>query len=91
MNTQDLAAKLEGVGGLNKGDARKAVQATFDAIAEALAAGEEVNLPGFGKFTVKHTAAREGRNPATGATIAIPAGKKPAFSAGKGLKDRVAG
>ena len=89
MNTQELAAKVEASAGLNKGDGRKAVDAVFAEIATAVAAGDDVSLNGFGKFSLKTTAERDGRNPSTGATIKIPAGKKAAFSAAKGLKDRL--
>lgn len=90
MNTQDLADKLATANGMSKADARKTVDAVFDAIAETIKGGEEVSLNGFGKFSVKDTAERQGRNPATGAAITVPAGKKVAFQAAKGLKDRVA-
>lgn len=89
MNTQELAAKVESAAGLDKGVGRKAVDAAFEAIAASIAAGEEVAVNGFGKFSLKTTAEREGRNPATGASITIPAGKKAGFSAAKGLKDRL--
>lgn len=59
-------------------------------VAEQLAKGEEISLPGIGKLTVKEVAARKGRNPATGEEIDIPAKRKPAFSAAKALKDAVA-
>ena len=51
--------------------------------------GEPVALVGFGTFSVRHRAAREGRNPQTGAAMHIPASKVPGFKAGKGLKDTV--
>ena len=59
-------------------------------IAVELDAGRKVQIPGFGTFESRHRAARDGRNPATGATIRIQAKNVPAFKAGKGLKDRVA-
>ena len=59
-------------------------------IADALAAGQDVSIPGFGVFEVKKVAAREGRNPKTGESIQIPAHRRVAFRAGKGLKSRVA-
>lgn len=55
-------------------------------IAEALAAGEKVNLVGFGTFEVRERAARIARNPQTGEPVEVPATKVPAFKAGKGLK-----
>lgn len=89
MNTQELAAKVEATAGLNKGDGRKAVHAVFAEIASAIAAGDEVAVGGFGKFAMKQTAERDGRNPSTGEAIKIAAGKKATFSAAKGLKDRL--
>ena len=91
MNNADLADALAADQGLTKADARKAVDALFAAITEAAVRGEEVSLNGFGKFKVKDTPAREGRNPATGATIQIAASKKLAFSAAKAVKDRLNG
>src|SRR3546814_12727228 len=76
MNNSDLADKLAAESGLSKADARKTVDAVFAAIAQAAAGGEEISLNGFGKFKVKETAAREGRNPATVATIKIALSKK---------------
>ena len=51
--------------------------------------GDTVSVAGFGTFSVSARAARSGRNPRTGETIAIPASKSPKFKAGKGLKDAV--
>ena len=62
----------------------------LDAITEALAAGEKVQLVGFGAFEVKERAARVGRNPQTKQEIEIPASRDPKFKAGKALKDAVA-
>jgi len=91
MNNSDLADKLAEAQGLTKADARKYVDALFAAIADAAAAGEEVSLNGFGKFKVKESPAREGRNPSTGATIQIAASKKLGFSAAKAVKDKLNG
>jgi DNA-binding protein HU-beta len=91
LNIQDLADKAAATSGLSKADARLVVQGVFDAIATDVAAGNEVAIAGFGKFARKDTPARDGRNPATGETIKIAAGRKAVFSAAKGLKDRVAG
>ncbi len=55
-----------------------------------LSGGEDVSLPGFGKFSVKETAARKGRNPATGEEIEIPAGRKVVFKPSQGLKEALA-
>jgi DNA-binding protein HU-beta len=71
-----------------KGEATKHLEA-FTTITEALKAGEEVRLPGFGKFYVREQKAREGKNPQTGERMQIEARKVPAFKAGKSLKESV--
>ena len=75
---------------LSKKDAEAAVTAALDAVAAALAEGDEVRLVGFGTFEVKKREARMGRNPKTKEEIQIPATKVPAFKPGKALKDIVA-
>ena len=87
MNNSDLADTIATAHGLTKADARKLVDGVFSAIADAASKGEEVSLNGFGKFKVKATPAREGRNPATGATIAIAAARKLTFAPAKAVKD----
>ena len=67
------------------------VNAMVTAISDALAKSDKVTLVGFGTFQVRERAAREGRNPRTGGVLKIPARKAPAFAAGKGLKEAVAG
>lgn len=89
MNKAELAKVLVETTGLVKKDAEAAVNAVFEAITNALANGEEVNIAGFAKFDVKPTTARKGRNPQTGEEIEIPATKKPTFKALKGLKDAI--
>lgn len=89
MNKTQLIDAVAAKTGLKKKDADAAVAAVLDAVADALAAGEKVQLIGFGTFEVKKRAARTGRNPATGAAIKIPACKFPAFSAGAKLKEKV--
>jgi DNA-binding protein HU-beta len=91
MNNSDLADTLAASNDMPKGDARKLVDALFAAIADAAAAGEEISMNGFGKFKVKASPAREGRNPATGATIQIAAAKKLTFAAAKAVKDKLNG
>ncbi len=91
MNTSELAEAVAASHGLSKTDARKIVDAVFAAIADAAARGDEVSLNAFGKFKVKETAAREGRNPATGATIQIAASRKLTFAPAKAVKDKVNG
>ena len=89
MNKTQLIDVVATKTGLKKKDAEAAVNAVNEAIAEALAAGDKVQLIGFGTYEVKERAAREGRNPKTGETITIAASKAPVFSAGKALKDAV--
>ena len=87
----DIAAKVAEENGLTKAQAKSAVEAVFKAVTDAAIAGEETSIPGFGKFKVKETAEREGRNPATGATIKIAASKAVRFRVSKPLKDAVNG
>ena len=86
MNRADLVNHIADITNLSKADTGKAVDAMFDAIRDALARGEEFTQVGFGSFSVTERAAREGRNPKTGETIQIPAGKALKFKAGKVLK-----
>jgi DNA-binding protein HU-beta len=89
MNKSDLIDAIAASTGLTKADAGRALDATTDNIAGALQKGQSVSLVGFGTFSVKHRAARSGRNPRTGETIQIKASNTPAFKAGKALKDAV--
>lgn len=91
MNTSELVDAVAGLNNLSKSDAKKIVETVFDTIAVAAAKGDEVSLNGFGKFKVKESAAREGRNPATGETIKIAASKRLGFSAAKAVKDKLNG
>ena len=89
MNKNDLVATVASSTGLSKGDAAKAVDGVFSAITDALKAGSEVRLVGFGTFSVAQRAASRGRNPRTGESIDIAASNQPKFKAGKALKDAV--
>lgn len=89
MNKQELAAKVAEETGMSQAQAQEILEAALDSIVSELADGGEVVLPGFGKFTVAHRNARQGRNPATGETIDIPASKSPKFSALGGFKKAV--
>lgn len=91
MNKTQLIDVIAKDTGLKKKDAEAAVDAAFKAITEAMAGGEKVQIIGFGTFEAKECAAREGRNPATGATIKIDACKRPSFSASAALKNAVNG
>ncbi len=89
MNKSELIEKVAAGAELNKKAAAAAVNATFDAIAAALAEGDKVAVLGFGTFETRERAARVGRNPQSGDPVDIPASKSPAFKAGKALKDAV--
>ena len=88
MVKADLVAKVAETG-ITKKQAAEVVDCVFAAVKDALADGDKVSLIGFGTFSVKERAAREGRNPRTGKTIKIKAKKVPVFKAGKDLKDSV--
>ncbi|HGJ63812.1 TPA: HU family DNA-binding protein [bacterium] len=88
MTKQDLVNKVAETG-ITKKQAAAAIDAMIDAVKGALSSGDKVNLVGFGSFSVKERAAREGRNPRTGKKLKIAAKKVPVFKAGKELKDSV--
>lgn len=90
MTHQDLITKIADDAGLAKTQAKSIVDAVFAAIAEAASKGDDVSIPGFGKFKVRATAERLGRNPSTGAALQIAARKRVAFTPAKALKDKVA-
>ena len=87
MNVQELADRLAGAHGVSKADARAMIDTITTAIAAAAKSGDEVALPGFGKFKVRERKAREARNPQTGAMVKVPASRKLAFLPAKALKD----
>lgn len=89
MNKAELIESVASSANLSKADATRAVDAVIDNIASALKKGQQVSIVGFGTFSVKHRAARSGRNPRTGESINIAASNVPGFKAGKALKDAV--
>ena len=89
MNKAELIANVAEKTGLTKADTTKTLSGLIDTISETLASGEKVTFVGFGTFGVSNMSARKGRNPQTGKAIDIPARKKPAFKAGKQLKELV--
>ncbi|QQV78009.1 HU family DNA-binding protein [Sphingomonas aliaeris] len=89
MNIGELVKGVAGATGSNEAEAKAAITAVFDQIAVAAAKGDDVSIPGFGKFAVKDRPERQGRNPASGAAITIAASKKVTFTAAKGLKDKL--
>ncbi len=91
MNKVELIEKVAAEARLTKKDAQAAVEAVFDSVLEALVAGDEVKVAGFGSFAVKERAARVGINPTTKEKIEIPAMKAVAFKAAKPAKDKING
>ncbi len=89
VNKDELVRGVAERSGLSAGDAKSALEATLEEIAKQLAAGNEIRLTGFGKFSAVERSAREGRNPKTGETMQIPAKTVPKFSAGAELKKAV--
>ena len=91
MNKQELVEKImtKTKAELTHKDAERLVNGVFDEIKEAVAAGDAVQIIGFGTFTARERAARQARNPQTGETIKVAAKKAPAFKAGKAFKDIV--
>jgi len=89
MNKSELIAAVMEQAEMTKKDSEKAVNAVVDAITNALADGDKVQLVGFGTFEVRTREARTGKNPRTGEAIKIAASKAPAFKAGRALKDAV--
>ena len=87
MNKAELIDRMAASADISKASATRALDAMLDAVTDSLRQSEQVALVGFGTFAVKERAAREGRNPQTGATIQIKAAKIPSFKPGKALKD----
>ncbi|MBE7010119.1 MAG: HU family DNA-binding protein [Ruminococcaceae bacterium] len=90
MNKSELVAAIAAKAEVSKKDAEKMLGAFTATITEELKKGEKISLIGFGTFETRKRAAREGKNPQTGAAIKIAASVVPAFKAGRGLKEAVA-
>lgn len=91
MNKSELVDAVADATNGTKADAQASVDAVLDSITDTLKKGDKVSLTGFGTFEVRKRAARTARNPQTGEEIKVKATTVPAFKAGKGLKDAVAG
>lgn len=87
MNITELTEQVASSRNISKNEARETIDAVLQAIVNAAKSGSEISLPGFGKFKVQERAAREGRNPATGAIMKIPASRKLSFAPAKAVKD----
>ncbi|AOF97406.1 HU family DNA-binding protein [Sphingobium sp. RAC03] len=91
MNTTELVDAVATQQGIAKSDAKKILDGLIAAIMESAAKDEEISLNGFGKFKIKDSPARDGRNPATGETISIAASRKLTFTPAKAVKDKLNG
>ena len=89
MNKSELSSRVAADASLSKASADSVIDAVFSTITDTLAKGESVAIAGFGTFTPRARAARQGRNPQTGEPIAIAASTVPTFKAGKTLRDAV--
>lgn len=89
MNKTELIEKIAVGAELNKADAKKALEATIEAIKNALIEGDKIQLIGFGTFSVSERPEREGINPATKEKITIAAKKVAKFKAGAELADAI--
>ena len=90
MNKNELISAVAEATGISKKDTAAVIGATLDKIAEAMVAGDKVQLIGFGTFETRERKARQGRNPRQPEeVIEIAASKAPVFKAGKALKDAV--
>lgn len=89
MNKNELISAVAEATGISKKDTSAVIGATLDKIAEAMVAGDKVQLVGFGTFETRERGERVGKNPRTGEEVKIAACKAPAFKAGKALKDAV--
>lgn len=90
MNKAELIADVADRADVTRTNAEKCVDAAFEAIAAAMAKGEEIAIPGFGKFATHNREARQGRNPHTGETIQIAAKRAASFKPLKALRDQLA-
>ncbi|MBP6876790.1 MULTISPECIES: HU family DNA-binding protein [unclassified Phenylobacterium] len=86
MTKAELVTAIADKAGLNKAQAKDALEAFIDSVTESLKAGQEVRLVGFGSFVPVTRAAGTARNPRTGETVSRPASKTARFRVGEGLK-----
>ncbi|MBZ0264665.1 HU family DNA-binding protein [bacterium] len=93
MNKAELVDAIVGMMGENttKRKAEGFIDAFTATVMEAVSKGDKVSIVGFGSFEKRHREARKGRNPRTGDTINIEAKDYPAFTPGKGFRDKVSG
>ena len=91
MIRSELIAKLAVATEISVEKAELAIKEVFDSMSEALAAGDGIEIRGFGSFRVRQYHGHEGRNPKSGEKIIVGKKKAPFFKTGKELKERIAG
>ena len=91
IRKNDIVTSITETTSMTKTEANRAFDIIFETISNALAKGDNVQIPGFGTFEVRERAARTGRNPKTGEAIQIAASKAVGFKAGKTMKEKVNG
>ena len=91
MNKSELVDAVASDSGLTRADSARAIESLVGTVSKTLKKGGEVNITGFGKFSVVKRAARQGVNPRTGERVKIKASKAPKFSPGASLKQAVGG
>jgi DNA-binding protein HU-beta len=89
MTKAEIVAAVASASGLTKADAEKAIGAFLDQVVDAAVAGDKVNWPGFGAFSVSQRAARAGRNPKTGEVVEVKASSALKFSPSSALKAKL--
>lgn len=87
MNKTELVDLIADKADISKSSAARALEAAISGITDALRAGDQVSLVGFGTFAVKQRPERQGRNPKTGELLNIAASRSPGFKPGKALRD----
>ena len=91
MTKADLVEEVTQIGDLTRRDGEVVVDTVFDAVIQALQAGDKIEIRGFGSFRTRQRKPRIGRNPKTGDRVEVPAKKIPFFKPSKELKDLVNG
>jgi DNA-binding protein HU-beta len=91
MNKQELVKKIAEAGGISQAAAERTLKGMLDSITECLSSGDSLTLVGFGIFSVRERAERQGRNPQTGKPLTISARKVVGFKTGKKLAEAVRG
>ncbi len=89
MTRVDLTDRVTALGNLTRRDSEVIVDTMFEAIVDALKAGDKVEVRGFGSFRIRQRKSRTGRNPKTGVSVAVPAKKVPYFKPSKELRELI--